>query len=42
MYTINNVRSSALRDLKRENRNEIILSVVCGIVFAVLSVSFFI
>ncbi len=42
MYSINNVRSSALKDIKKQERNETLLCIACGIIFAVLCTSFFI
>lgn len=46
MYTINNIRSNAikaiLRNERKENLKDLALSVVCGIILAVLCVSFFI
>lgn len=41
MYTINNVRSSALKDIKKQERNETLLCIACGIVFAALTLGFF-
>lgn len=41
-YTLNNLRDKALQDKAKEARNETILCIVCGVVFAALSIGFFI